>query len=142
MKARLSEICFHFILPPSSFILSLQPLAAVDDLCLPGEEDFAVVAPEDFERAAGHLHADAAVCASADHRGDGGGARTCPRRERLARAALPDARLDVLAVERADELDVRPFGECRVRLDCATEPTPVRPPEVLDEHAAVRVAHL
>src|SRR5437763_3263717 len=28
MKARLSEICFHFILPPSSFILYLDSLAA------------------------------------------------------------------------------------------------------------------
>ena len=43
MKARLSEMCFNFILPPSAFILSLQPLAAVDGLCLPCEEDFAVV---------------------------------------------------------------------------------------------------
>src|SRR5437588_5275119 len=89
---------FSFIISHSSFIIFLQPLAAVDDLCLSGEDDFAVVAPEDFERAAGHVDAYAPVCAFADHRGDGGGARARPRRERLARAALPDARLDVLAV--------------------------------------------
>ena len=74
MKARLLRLCFHFILPLSFFILVLQPFAAVDGLGLAGEEDFAVLAPEDFEEAAGHVDADAAVCAPADHRGDRGGA--------------------------------------------------------------------
>src|ERR1043165_974815 len=142
MKAHLPRLGFHFILPPSSFILALQPFAAVDGLGLAGEEDFAVFAPEDFEQTAGHVHADAAVCASADHRGDRSRARARARRERLARAALPDARLYVAPVERADELDVRAFGERGVRLDCATQATPVHALEVLDEDAAVRVAHL
>src|SRR4051812_33799342 len=122
--------------------LLLQPLAAIDDLGLAREQDFAVLSPEDFERAAGHRDLYVALRPPADHRGDGRRARARARRKSLARAALPDARLDVLAVEDAYELDVRALWEGRVRFDCAPHAPPVHGVQVLDEGAAVRVAHL
>ena len=69
---------FDCLLLSAFCLLSLQPLAAVDDLGLAREEDFAVVAPEDFEQAAGHADADVPVGAPADHRGDRRRARARP----------------------------------------------------------------
>src|SRR5205085_5245811 len=74
--------------------------------------------------------------------GDGRGARARARRERLADAALPDARLYVGAINRADELDVRGRGETRVRFNQTPPAPPVHKDEIFDHDARVRIAHL
>src|ERR1051326_1395045 len=85
-------------LPSTVYRPTRKPLAAIDDTRLARQQNLAVVAPVDFKRAARHPHSNMTVSVTADHRGDRRGARARARRKRLARASLPDARLDVRAI--------------------------------------------
>src|SRR6267378_582966 len=86
---------------PSSAIN--QPFALINNFGDACEHDFAIVLPANIDSSARRLNFDLPVGKALDHRSYSGGTGTCPRSCCLANSALPNAQLDLSAVEDMNE---------------------------------------
>ena len=88
------------------------------------------------------MHADAPLGLSIYHRCDHGRARTGARRFSFADAALPQTLFNVAAIANTNEDYVGALGKLRMIFGQRAEAPPVDFVEIVNENAAVGVAHL
>ena len=100
----------------------LDKLNAADFLRRAGEARSAVAVQLHEQVAAGEMDVNRTLTPTVCDRGRGGRYRACPRRERLAGAALPHAHGEIVWAVDPNELNIRPFGEPRMALDLRAEP--------------------
>src|SRR5262249_25961522 len=99
------------------------------------------IAPFDDQGAGSGYHFDLRRGKSVDHRRQRRAARARARSKRFSYAAFPEPDLDLILIDHAYEFDVRSLGEGRMDFDLRSKRAPIKALEIVNEDAAMRIAH-